>query len=139
MSAAGISVLLAADAGLLRNALQNMLSTMPQVTVLTITSDLPTTKQAIADYQPSVVLIDIDLLGDRIASVGEISRIVVPNGSCLVLANNKEQKVMAERLGAQHAVLKGTHAKKLEQIIVDTLSHKLLHTENSVPVEDSSL
>lgn len=118
MSAVGISVLLAVDAGLLRNALQNMLSTMPQVSVLTITSDILTTKQAITSYQPSVVLLDIDLLAEQISGVEEICRIIAPYGYCLVLANNKDQKLMVEKLGAQNAILKGTHAKKLEQIIV---------------------
>lgn len=136
---AGISVLLAVDAGLLRNALQNMLSTMSQVSVLTITSDIPTTKQAITTFQPSVVLLDIDLLGDQISGVEEICRIIAPNGSCLVLANNKDQKVMVEEFGAQNAVLKGTHSKKLEQIIVGTQPLEAQEMKDHQPAEDSSV
>jgi DNA-binding NarL/FixJ family response regulator len=137
MSAAGISVLLAVDAGLLRNALQNMLSTMLQVRVLTITSDIPATKQAIAINQPLVVIIDIDLLGDQLSSIEEISRIIAPNGLCLVLANDKEQKVRVEKLGAKNAVLKGTHSKRLEQIIVGFQPPHGAEKKDFLPAEGS--
>lgn len=113
-----LSVLLAVKPGLLRNALQNLLSTMQGFDVISMTGDLPASLAAVEDQFPAVVLVDMVLFQSGLDIAEEIIETTQMNGGhCIILTQNAQQKRLIEERGTVKAVVLGTRPHKLIEII----------------------
>ena len=109
------SIVLAATPGVLRNALQNLLSTFGDVDTLVLTSDLASTLSAIDKYAPALVVLDAELVADEPAAAATIAYAIAGPGRLLVLVTDVQQ----EQLFAGHphceVLVKGVHPEVLSQ------------------------
>jgi DNA-binding NarL/FixJ family response regulator len=105
--------LIVARPGPLRNSLQALMTTMPQIEVLAETSDPSALLRMGAEIQPDIVLLDADLPEDQVwATLRQIKE-----GWCqtrsIVLVEDSQQQQRAQAAGADAALIKGYPAAKL--------------------------
>ena len=117
-----ISVLIAAQPGPLRDALQAMLTMMPQIETINQVDDALSVLRVNAEHHPALVLLDVNLSGNEASTVvREIKGSDSPS-RCLVLADNVQQQQEAQAAGADVALLKGFPAAKLFETIKELLT-----------------
>ena len=115
------SIILAAEPGLLRNALQNLLSTFASVDTLVLTSDLLSTLNAMAKYAPTLIIVDADILVADLEMAEIVMQASVNGSKLLLLAADMEQ---GQRLAVHphHEVLvKGVRPEVLSDRIESIL------------------
>ena len=120
------SIVLAAEPGLLRNALQNLLSTFASVDTVVLTSDLPSTLNALAKYAPTLIIVDADLLVADLEMAKIVMQASVNGSKLLLLAADVEQ---GQRLVVQHP-----HAVLLKGVRPEVLSDRIESILGSVAV-----
>jgi DNA-binding NarL/FixJ family response regulator len=114
--------LIAAQPGPLRDGLQALLMTVPQIEAVCQVGNVSSVLTVVAEHHPTLVLLDTNFPGEGVLTV--LSRIKT-NGfqsRCLVLADEIQQQQDAKTAGADVALLKGFPAAKLCEIIEDLLS-----------------
>jgi DNA-binding NarL/FixJ family response regulator len=101
----------------LRDSLQSLLVTAPQVRALHVADDVLSALRVITLHRPDLVLIVDDL---RREGASMVLRWIKAEGSCsrsLVLTEDGERQQRALTLGADAALLKGFPAAKLLRVI----------------------
>lgn len=100
-------ILIVAKPGRLRDALYALLKAASLRDIVGQVDDGPVALKVVAEYDPSLVLLDSLLSDDEVKTmVGQI-KACQPQTRCLVLANTVEQQQVAKRAGADEVVLKG--------------------------------
>lgn len=102
-----VVILIVAKPGRLRDALYALLKAASLRDIVGQVDDGPVALKVVAEYDPSLVLLDSLLSDDEVKTmVGQI-KACQPQTRCLVLANTVEQQQVAKRAGADEVVLKG--------------------------------
>ena len=107
------SVVLVAAPGLLRNALQNLLSTFEGVGILAITSSPASTLDAIKLHAPALVILDADLLPEAPELADIIARVEASGGRLLLLATEPEQLQQPGVPSGYEVLMKGVRPEVL--------------------------
>ena len=116
--------LIVARPGPLRNSLQALMTTMPQIEILAETSDPSALLRMGAEIQPHVVLLDASLPEDQVwAALRQIKEEWSRTRS-IVLVKDSQQQQKAQAAGADVALLKGYPAAKLIAAIEGLLSRE---------------
>jgi DNA-binding NarL/FixJ family response regulator len=102
----GPSVLIVAPPGRLRDALQVMVRAVPQIGHTVQANDALAVLRA-AEHSPALVLLDADLPGDEAWTVLPQIKARWPQTRCIVLANNGQQRQMANAHGADAVLSRG--------------------------------
>jgi len=100
-------VLIAAKPDRLRDSLQFLLETMPEINIIGPADDSSLALRLISEHHPALVLLDTNLPGEEMTTV---LRWIKANGSrsrCLVLSDTFEQQQRAKSAGADVALVKG--------------------------------
>jgi DNA-binding NarL/FixJ family response regulator len=118
-----ILILIVAKSGRIRESLQALLQIMPRLKVVGVTSHSFSALQMLAQYKPSLILLDVALPDDGAwLLLKEIQR-TQPQTPCLFLVNSIEQQRMARVAGANAALIKGFEAMELIATIEELLPH----------------
>ena len=102
----GSSVLIVAPPGRLRDALQVMVRAVPQIGHTVQANDALAVLRA-AERSPALVLLDADLPGNEAWTVLPQIKARWPQTRCIVLANNGQQRQMANAHGADAVLARG--------------------------------
>lgn len=114
--------LIVAKPGPLRNSLQALMTTMPQIEILAETSDPSALLRMGAEMQADVVLLDASLPEEQLwAAVRQIKEKWTQTRS-IVLVENSQQQERAQAAGADVALLKGYPAARLVAAIEGLLT-----------------
>ena len=114
--------LIVARPGPLRNSLQALMTTMPQIEILAETSDPSALLRMGAEIQPHLVLMDADLPEEQVcAALRQINKGWSQTRSIVLVKDSRQQKAV-QAAGADVALLKGYPAAKLIAAIEGLLS-----------------
>ena len=109
--------LVVARPGPLRNSLQALMTTIPQIEILAETKDVASLLRMGAEIQPNLVLLDAALPVDEVwAAVGQI-KAGWSRTRTIVLVEDARQQREAEDAGADVVLFKGFPAAKLRSAI----------------------
>jgi DNA-binding NarL/FixJ family response regulator len=116
--------LIVARPGPLRNGLQALMTTMPQIEILAETTDPSALRRMGAGMQPDVVLLDVSLPEDQVwAALGRIKAEWSQTRS-IVLVEDSQQQQKAQAAGADVVLIQGTPAGQLIAAIEGLLSQE---------------
>jgi len=116
--------LIVAKPGPLRNGLQALMTTMPQIEILAETTDPSALRRMGAGMQPDVVLLDASLPEDQVwAALGRIKAEWSQTRS-IVLVEDSQQQQKAHAVGADVVLIQGTPAGQLIAAIEGLLSQE---------------
>ena len=116
--------LIVARPGPLRNGLQALMTTMPQIEILAETTDPSALRRMGAGMQPDVVLLDTSLPEDQVwAALGQI-KAEWSHTRSIVLVEDSQQKQKAQAAGADVVLIQGYPAAKLIAAIEGLLSQE---------------
>ncbi|MCK6624658.1 MAG: response regulator [Anaerolineae bacterium] len=108
-----VLILIVAKPGRIRNSLQALLQIIPRLKVAGIASHTFLALQMLSQYQPALVLLDVDLPDNQAwVLLQEIQR-KQPQTRCLLFVNSIEQQRAARVVGADAALLKGFETMEL--------------------------
>lgn len=121
MVTSGASLLVVARPGRLRQGLQALLRTIPEIEIVGQADCDAEALVLIVQQQPSLVLLDSSLaFPDVLTVLAEIKR-AYPQIRCIVLVENVQQQGAAREEGADVALITGFSAKVLHAAIHDLL------------------
>ena len=115
------SVLIVAKPGRIRDSLEALLRTMPQVKIVGQVDNSSTTLEMITEYGPDLVLLVTNLSNDGAGQILEHLK-DAPRTQCLVLTNTKLNLEQAEAAGADEVLLTGFPTNKLFETVTRLLS-----------------
>ena len=116
--------LIVARPGPLRNSLQALMTTMPQIEILAETSDPSALLRMGAEIRPDVVLLDASLREEQVwAALGQIKEEWSQTRS-IVLVEDSQQQQKAQASGADVVLIKGYPAANLIAAIERLLSQE---------------
>ena len=107
------SVLIVASPGELRESLQALLATLPQVGQVLVANDGAGALSAIERHCPELLVVDEDIPASNAHRLLERAKQECPESRLLVLVDSAAQLNEAESAGADRAVLKGYPASQL--------------------------
>ena len=109
--------LIVAQPGPLRDSLQALMTTMPQIEIVAEANEPSALLRMSGRIQPDVVLLDASAPGNDVWAALRQIRAVWPRARAIVLVEESRQQRQAEEAGADVALLKGFPAAKLAAII----------------------
>jgi DNA-binding NarL/FixJ family response regulator len=112
-----VLILIVAKPGRIRDSLQALLQLMPRLKVVGVTSHSFSALQMLAQYKPSLILLDVDLPDEGAWILLEELQRTRPQIPCLFLVNSIEQQQRARLAGAKAVLLKGFEAMELVAMI----------------------
>ena len=115
--------LIVAKPGHLRNGLQSLLRTIPQIEILAESHDPSILLKMNEEIRPELILVDAGLIDE--ANWSAITKIKAdwPSTKVFVLTENDQQGQTAKEAGADFCLLKGFPATELAHLIEISLSH----------------
>ena len=120
-SEANKSVLIVAKPGRIRDSVEALLRTMPQIKTVSKVDDIPTILKMIGEYRPDLILLYTDLPQEESWQILEYLS-GDPRIKCLVLTDTKQQQRKAEAHGADVALIIGFKAVELFEITASLLA-----------------
>ncbi len=117
----GVSALIIAGPGPLQDGLKALVGTMPQIATLDVASDVDLVFNRGFGSYPVLVLLDANLIEDRIWLTVRQAKAKWPHARTIVLAQGVEQQAEAEAAGADMVLLQGLPAGRLVAAIVKLL------------------
>ncbi|HXW00130.1 MAG TPA: response regulator [Anaerolineae bacterium] len=106
-------ILIIAKPGRIRNGLQALLQIIPRLKVVGIASHSFMAMQMLAQYKPTLALLDVDLPDNQAWVLLKEIQLKQPQTRCLLFVNSIEQQRAARIAGANAALLKGFEALEL--------------------------
>ena len=116
--------LIVARPGPLRNGLQALMATMPQIEILAETADPSALLRMGAKIQPDVVLLDANLPEDQICAALRQIKQEWSQTRSIVLVQDSQQQQRAQAAGADVALIQGYPAARLVAAIEGLLSQE---------------
>ncbi len=120
------SALIIAGLGPLRDGLQALLRTMPQIGTVDVVSDIRSTLEVNAHMSPALVLLDANLADGRLWLTVRRVKARWPRARTIILVSSVEQQADAEAAGADAVLLQGFPAGRLVAAIVRLLPQPVL-------------
>lgn len=109
--------LIVTQRGSLKNGLQALVTSIPQVDVIGQVGDSSLALEMVREHHPDLVLLDTNLPNEEEWQVLRQVKILRPEIRCIVLADDVRQLREAKTLGADIVLLKGFPPAKLAEII----------------------
>lgn len=109
--------LIIAKPGHLKNSLQSLLRTIPQIEMLAESNDPSILLRMDEEIHPELIVIDGRLIDDTSLSAIDKIKTDWPSTKILVLADDDQQGQAAREAGADYYLLKGFPATELAQLI----------------------
>jgi DNA-binding NarL/FixJ family response regulator len=118
------SALIIARSGELRDSLEALVGTMPQIAVVDTADQIPENGEGTSHSCPELVLLVGDSFGSEIWLKVRRVKARYPRARCVVLANNVQQQQEAMAAGAHAVLLAGTPPGQLVATIVRFLPRR---------------
>ena len=115
---ARLSILVAAAAGIQRDALVSLLRAQPNMTVIAATSDLAAVRDRVIAGGVHCIVLDGALDAHAGAELVAWLRTLSPAVRCIVLADGAAQRLAFLRAGADDALLKGCLDERLLAVLI---------------------
>ena len=122
----GASALIIARPGPLRESLEALVGTMPQMGAVDVASDVRLPWTAVAGRRPALVLLEVARTGDGVWKSVRWAKTRWPQARTIVLVGSVDQQAEAEAAGADAVLLQGFPAGKLVAAIVKLLPQPVL-------------
>ncbi len=116
------SILIAAKPGVERDGFQAVLMAIPRAKVMDPANDGAAALKAVAEHRPALILLDTNLPDYQVWTLLKQVKAQWPQVQCLVLADNRQQRQIAQAAGADHVLIKGCPAKEFYANINGMLS-----------------
>lgn len=128
--------LLITKPGHLRNGLQSLLRTVPQIEIIAESNEPSILLKMNEGIQPELIVVDGSMIDEN--NWSGITKIKVdwPGTQILVLTDDDQQGQAAREAGADYYLLKGFRATDLVQLIETSLLLELSDENNSHPDKD---
>ncbi|MFC1879219.1 response regulator transcription factor [Chloroflexota bacterium] len=107
--------------GHLRNGLQSLLRTIPQIEILAESNDPSILRKMNEDFHPELILLDGGLIAEDDWSALTKIKETRPATKILVLTENDQQGQAAREAGADYFLLKGFPATELVHLVETSL------------------
>jgi len=118
----------------LQNGLLALLTTIPQINAV-LAEDATSGLKMLKDHRPSLILLDMDLPEDDAQTILKQIKSQASEVHCIALADNAQQKYLAETHKADAVLFKGFQATSLINLIEELMSEK---SSRSVrPIKDA--
>ncbi len=121
-----VALLLIAKPGRMREGLQALLRTMPEIDIVGLEENESQALAQISRQQPAIVLLDSSLALQEILPLLSQIKGGYPRTRCIALVENVQQQSVAREAGADHALVTGFSARALrlaiDQILKDIKS-----------------
>lgn len=115
--------LIVAKPSQLREGLQAMLTSIPQLKQVSQVDDVPSALRMVARHSPALVLLDFDLSSsDLLAVTLKQIKATRPQSQCIALVHNEQEYQLAKTAGADVVLMKGVPATQLLAIVKELLS-----------------
>jgi len=114
--------LIVARPGPLRNSLQALMTTVPQIEIVAEANDPSALLRMGNGIQPDIVLLDADLPGEQVWSALREIKEKWSHTRSVVLVEDSQQQQKAQAAGADIALIKGYPAARLITAIGELLS-----------------
>ena len=105
--------LIVARSGRVRDGLEALLTTIPQIEIVGQVDDVPWALRMITEHRPALVLLDFNLLDGQVETVLRQIQAARPGTRCTVLVDNAQQEQAAKAAGADGVLIKGFPAAAL--------------------------
>jgi len=115
--------LVIAKPGHLRNGLQSLLRTIPQIEILAESHDPSVLLKMDEEMNPELILVDASIIDEVNWSTLTKIKAVCPSTKILVLTENDQQGRAAREAGADFYLLKGFPASELANLVETSLMH----------------
>jgi DNA-binding NarL/FixJ family response regulator len=136
MVASTVSLLLVARPGRMREGLQALLRTIPEIVIVAQADYESQALALIAQQQPDLVLLDSSLtLQEMLSTLMQIKG-GFPRARCIVLVDNAQQQGAAREAGADTALITGFNAEVLHAAIDQVLMSISNSTESHEEIQD---
>jgi DNA-binding NarL/FixJ family response regulator len=136
MVASTVSLLLVARPGRMREGLQALLRTIPEIVIVAQADYESQALALIAQQQPDLVLLDSSLtLQEMLSTLMQIKG-GFPRARCIVLVDNAQQQGAAREAGADTALITGFNAEVLHAAIDQVLMSASNSTESEEEIQD---
>lgn len=116
-----LSALIVVGPGPLRDGLQALVNTVPQIHTVEVVGDVPSALKADLAFRPGLVLLEGDLADGEISLTVRRARMRWPGARTIVLAGSVRQQQQAEAAGADVVLLEGFPACRLVSAIARLL------------------
>jgi DNA-binding NarL/FixJ family response regulator len=113
--------LVVARPGLVRDALQAVLSAVPGVEPLEPAADAASALERIADYSPCLAILDSSLPEDELYTTLRMIKVTWPHVWCIVIAGSPRQSHPLQTAGADAVLVEGFVAPLLSRIIKEVI------------------
>ena len=124
-------VLIAAKPNRLRDSLQFLLKTMPEINIIGLADDSALALRMISERHPALVLLDTNLPGDEMTTMLKQIKASGYQSRCLVLSDTFEQQQSVESAGADMALVRGFSVAELFEVM-----EKLLPEQEAQQIAD---
>ena len=121
-----IPALIMARPGRVRDGLQVLLATVPQVGHVNLVENVSDLFATVGDTNPLLVLLDANLSDAHVMAVLTTIKRVYPDSRCLVIADSLYQQMRAKNAGADGVLLRGFSAVEFAEMVEMVLNQDLL-------------
>jgi DNA-binding NarL/FixJ family response regulator len=122
----GISVLIIAGAGPLRDGLHALVDTMPQISAVDVVSDMPSDSRGGVSLCPALVLLDAARADGQVWLAVRRAKARWPHARTIILVGTVEQQAEAEAAGADVVLLQGFPPGRLVAAIVKLVAQPVV-------------
>jgi DNA-binding NarL/FixJ family response regulator len=110
----------------LRDGLQALVGTMPQIGIVSVVSDIHSALRARLDPCPALVLLETPVADDHVWLTVRRARAMWPRARTIILVSNVQQQAEAEAAGADVVLFQGFPAGRLTAAIVKLLPQPVI-------------
>ena len=107
---------------MLKDSLTALLSTIPEVNVISVTNDLDSATTFVLDHQPQVCIIDFSYQGDEITTYVVRMNSKKPKMKIIALVEDIQTKELADSLGIDEVIIKGGKAESLLNAVTEYIN-----------------
>ncbi len=110
-------VLIVAKPDRLRDSLQFLLKTVPEINIVGLADDSSSALRLVSEHRLALVLLDTNLPGEEMTTVLRRIKADGSRSRCLVLSDTFEQQRRARSAGADVALVKGFSVAELFEVM----------------------
>jgi DNA-binding NarL/FixJ family response regulator len=122
-----IPALIMARSGRVRDGLQVLLATVPQIGRVDLVENASDLFDIVQDTNPLLVLLDTNLSDTRVLTVLTTIKRVRPDTRCLVITDNRYQQIKSRAAGADGVLLRGFSAIEFSEMVEALITQDMLY------------
>lgn len=122
-----IPALIMARSGRVRDGLQVLLATVPQIGHVDLVENTSDLFEIVQDTNPLLVLLDTNLSDTHVLTILTTIKRVRPDTRCLVITDNRYQQIKSRAAGADGVLLRGFSATEFSEMVEALINQDMLY------------